>query len=262
MSKPVLGAQMFTVRDFTQNLDDLAVTLKKIADIGYPAVQISAIGPIDPPDVAKAVQDSGLIVAATHMGWDSFLNDLDTVIETHKLWNCTHTAVGGLFGQEYRGPDGLKKFLDELPPVAEKLAAEGMDFSYHNHSHELVPCCGGATWLEALYDQADPNHLKAEIDTYWIAHGGGDPARWVRKCAGREPLLHLKDMAMAFSEEGKLEQRMAEIGEGNLNWPAILEAAAAGGVEWYLVEQDICYGRDPFESLAISYRNLKAMGLS
>ena len=58
------------------------------------------------------------------------------------------------------------------------------------------------------------------------------------------------------------EVRYAEIGEGNLNWPAILDAAKAGGVRWYLVEQDECYGRDPFESLAISYRNLRAMGLS
>jgi hypothetical protein len=32
-------------------------------------------------------------------------------------------------------------------------------------------------------------------------------------------------------------------------------------VVWYLVEQDVCR-RDPFESLAISLRNLKAMGLS
>jgi len=57
------------------------------------------------------------------------------------------------------------------------------------------------------------------------------------------------------------EQRMAEIGAGNLNWPAILKAAVEGGVEWYFVEQDHCYGRDPFESLAISYRNLRTMGL-
>jgi len=58
------------------------------------------------------------------------------------------------------------------------------------------------------------------------------------------------------------EQRFAEIGEGNLNWTAILDAAKKGGVEWYLVEQDRCYDRDPFESLAISYRNLVKMGLS
>jgi sugar phosphate isomerase/epimerase len=100
--------------------------------------------------------------------------------------------------------------------------------------------------------------LKAEIDVYWIQAGGGDPAAWIRKCAGREPLLHLKDMAVGPGRE----QRMAEIGEGNMNWSAILQAAEESGVEWYLVEQDHCYGRDPFESLAISYRNLRAMGLS
>jgi sugar phosphate isomerase/epimerase len=53
---------------------------------------------------------------------------------------------------------------------------------------------------------------------------------------------------------------MAEIGEGNLNWPAILQACRDASVEWYAIEQDICR-RDPFESLKISYDNLKAMGL-
>jgi sugar phosphate isomerase/epimerase len=77
-------------------------------------------------------------------------------------------------------------------------------------------------------------------------------------CAGREPLLHLKDFAMAPGRE----QRFAEIGEGNMNWDSILQAAQESGVEWYLVEQDRCYDRDPFESLAISYRNLVAMGFS
>jgi sugar phosphate isomerase/epimerase len=79
----------------------------------------------------------------------------------------------------------------------------------------------------------------------------------VKKCAGREPLIHLKDMAIGTNRE----QRTVEVGEGNLNWPAILKEARDGGVEWYLVEQDNTYGRDPFDSMAISYRNLKAMGL-
>jgi sugar phosphate isomerase/epimerase len=56
------------------------------------------------------------------------------------------------------------------------------------------------------------------------------------------------------------EQLMAEVGEGNLNWPAILQACREAGVEWYIVEQDICQ-RDPLESLGISLRNLQAMGL-
>ena len=257
MKKNVLGAQMFTVREFTQTLPEIADSLKKVADIGYTAIQISAFGPVDPQEVAKLVEDSGLTVAATHVRWDRFLDELDEVIAEHKTWGCTHAAIGGLFTPEYTSLEGLKRFLDELGPVAERLAEEGMDFSYHNHSHELARY-GEKTWLDMLYEQAPPEMLKAEIDTYWIQAGGGDPALWVSRCAGREPLLHLKDMAVTSERE----QRMAEIGEGNLNWPAIFEAAEEGGVEWYLIEQDRCYDRDPFESLGISYRNLQAMGFS
>ena len=256
MLKNVVGAQMYTVRDYCKTLPGIAESLKKVADIGYTAIQISGFGPADPKEVAKLVEDNGLAVAATHMGWPQFLADLDTVIETHKVWKCSHPAIGGL-PREYYSLDGVKRFLDELAPIAEKLAAEGMDFSYHNHNHELVRY-GEKSWLDRLYTQAPPDVLKAEIDVYWIQAGGADPALWVEKCAGREPLLHLKDMTMAPPRE----QRFAEIGEGNLNWPRILEAAKAGGVEWYLVEQDRCYDRDPFESLAISYRNLNAMGLT
>jgi sugar phosphate isomerase/epimerase len=256
MKENALGAQLYTVRAFTQTIEDVAVTLKKVADIGYTVIQISAFGPVDPKQVARLVEDNGLTVAITHMGWNRFQNELDEVIAVHKLWGCVHTAIGSLPG-EYRSLDGLKRFLDELAPIAERLAQEGMDFSYHNHNHELARY-GDKTWLEMLYEQAPPEMLKAELDTYWIQAGGGDPAAWVRKCAGRQPVLHLKDMVVTPERE----QRMAEIGEGNMNWPAILQAAEEGGVEWYLVEQDECYGRDPFESLAISYRNLRAMGLS
>ena len=55
-------------------------------------------------------------------------------------------------------------------------------------------------------------------------------------------------------------QLFAEVGEGNLNWPAILDACKEAGTEWYIVEQDTCQ-RDPFESLGISLRNLKEMGI-
>jgi hypothetical protein len=45
-----------------------------------------------------------------------------------------------------------------------------------------------------------------------------------------------------------------------LEWPEIIEACRQAGVEYAAVEQDICR-RDPFESLAISYRNLTKLGL-
>ena len=131
-----------------------------------------------------------------------------------------------------------------------------MEFSFHNHSIELVKI-EGKTWLEMLYERSDPSMLKPEIDVYWIQHGGGDPIEWIRKYPGRQPLLHLKDMIMTTTKE----QHYAEIGQGNMNWKGILQAAEEVGVEYVFVEQDETYDRDPFESLDISYRFLKEMGL-
>lgn len=253
-NKPIVGAQLYTCRDYAKTIPEISETLRKVAEIGYTAVQVSGFGPVDSKELAKVLSDSGLTVAGTHVGWDRFLTDIDALIEEHREWGCRHPAIGGLPG-EYFSEEGLTRFLDEVQEVGARLGAAGMDFSYHNHHHELTRY-SGRTWLDRLYSDSDPACVKAEIDTYWIQAGGGDPVQWIRRCAGREPLLHLKDMAMGPDKKA----RMAEIGEGNLNWPAILQAAEEGGVEYLLVEQDECYERTPFESLAISYEHLKEWG--
>jgi len=90
-----------------------------------------------------------------------------------------------------------------------------------------------------------------EIDTYWVQFGGGDPVDYINRLKGRVPVLHLKDMAPGE------ERRFAEIGEGILDWPAILAASEAAGTEWLCVEQDNCYDRDPLDSAKISLTNLR-----
>jgi sugar phosphate isomerase/epimerase len=90
-----------------------------------------------------------------------------------------------------------------------------------------------------------------------VQAGGADPTAWIRKVNGRMKVVHLKDFVIGGPE---LKPQFAEVGEGNMNFRAILDACAEIGVEWGAVEQDNCYGRDPFESLGISVRNLKAMG--
>ncbi len=255
MSDITVGAQLFTLREHCQDIDSIRTTLGRVADMGYTAVQVSGFGPVDMGEVAEICDDLDLDVAATHIGWDRCKNELDDVIEEHKTLGCEHPAIGGLPG-EYFCETGVQQFIDELGPVSESLRQEGMDFSYHNHNHELVHY-DGKPWLERLYDQAPGKLLKAEIDTYWIQAGGGDPAQWIRRCAGREPLVHFKDMTVTPDRE----TRFAPIGEGNLNWDAILEACADSGVEYALVEQDNCYDLTPFEALEISYNNLSEMGL-
>ena len=50
------------------------------------------------------------------------------------------------------------------------------------------------------------------------------------------------------------------VGEGNINFERVFEKAEAGGTKYMLVEQDDCYGEDPFDCLRRSYLYLRANG--
>ena len=262
MAESKLAVQMYTVREFTQTAAGLAESLKKIRDIGYTAVQISAIGDIPDAEVKAMADDLGLTICSTHVSpLDAPWIDLDKVIKQHELWNCKHIVVAMMPERFRDGTEAsFKQFAQEMSEIGEKLHKAGFTFSYHNHSFELVRF-GKRTGLDIIYDESDPQYVQAEIDTYWIQHGGGDSVEWIEKVSGRMPVVHFKDMVVRTDGKSAAgEQLMAEIGEGNLYWPNILDACEDAGVEWYSIEQDICQ-RDPFESLKISYDNLKAMGV-
>ena len=253
MAGSAIAAQLYTVREFTKTPKDIAETIRKVAEIGYEAVQLSALGAMEPAELRKVCDDCGIEICATHIGYQMMADDPQAVIDLHATYGCEYAGIGGLPG-EYRNAEGFAKFAKEASETARKLAEGGLKFVYHNHNFELEKF-GDRTGLAILYEDSDPEVFLSEIDTYWVQAGGGSPATWIRSLAGRAPCVHLKDMTM----KGR-DQIMAEVGEGNLDWPEILEACVEAGTEWYIVEQDTCQ-RDPFESLAISLRNLKAMGL-
>ena len=257
MSQNVIAAQMYTVRDFTKTVEGFSDSVAKIGAIGYTAAQVSSIGPIPAADVKKICDDHGITIANTHIAWERLQEDIAAVIEEHHLWQCKHVAVGSMPRHFIEaGEEGIYQFVKEATEVGRTLHEAGLTFSYHNHSFEFMRY-GDKCGLEILFDETDPRYLQAELDTYWIQFGGGDVCDWILRLKDRMPVIHFKDMAMA----GWRDHVMKEVGEGNLNWPAILDACREANVEWYAVEQDICPG-DPFESLAISYRNMVNMGLS
>jgi len=254
MTHPVLAAQLYTVREFTKTAEGLAASLKKVRAMGYTSVQISAIGPIPDAEVKALLDANGLTCCITHVRVPWPWQDLDAIIAQHKLWGCPNVAVGSM-PDKYRADEaGFCQFAAEANAIGKVLHEAGLTFSYHNHSFEFVRF-GKRTGLGLLYEETDPRYMQAELDTYWIQHGGGDPAAWIRRMKDRMPVVHFKDMVILNGQP-----TMAEIGEGNLNWPSILQACQDANVRWYAVEQDVCQ-RDPFESLQISYDNLKAMGL-
>ena len=255
MEKVGIAAQLYTLRDFCKTPEDTANTFRKVREIGYEAVQVSGLGPIDPHELRKIADDNGLEICATHIQYQRMKEDIEGVIADHKLWNCKYVGLGSMPAEYRKSREGYIRFAREASMIAKRLKEAGLSFVYHNHDFEFVKF-DGRTGLEIIYEESDPDSFNAEIDTYWVQSGGSDPAAWIRKLKGRMEIVHLKDTAM--DEQG--QRIMAEVGEGNLNWPAILDACREIGIRWYIVEQDTCQ-RDPFESLAISLRNLKKMGI-
>jgi len=249
-----IGAQLYTLREYTKTPTDIAKTMARVKKMGYDAVQCSALGPIDASELAKILNNEGLTCAATHLPIEKMTNEVEKVIEEHKLWGCKYTAIGGFFQKQFVTQDWLD-FAKRYNDLSKKYAGSGLSIGYHNHSHEMVRYDDKQA-IQILIEHLD-QPIWFEIDTYWITHGGGDPAQWIDKVKGRIPCVHLKDMAIKTDRT----QYMAEVGVGNLNWPRVLEACKNAGVQWYLVEQDICY-RDPFDSLETSLKNLKQMGVN
>jgi sugar phosphate isomerase/epimerase len=249
MKRSTIAAQMYTLRDFTQTAEDLRSTLQKVSAMGYEAVQISGIGPIDPALVKEYADEAGLAICATHVSWDRLVNDLDALAAEHKLWNCKNIGLGGLPEEFRTGLESYREFAKLVSGIAITLKEKhGLQFVYHNHDFEFERF-DGISALEVLLTETDPA-VGFELDLYWVQAGGASPVEWIRKVEGRMQVVHLKDMAIVDRK-----QVFAEIGEGNMNYGEIINACRETGVEWFVVEQDVCL-RDPFESLEISLRYL------
>jgi len=260
-----LAVQMFTLREHTKSEKDFVDSLKKCSDMGYTAVQLSAVGcmngetpEVDAAKARKYLDDNGLKVIATHRSWDALTKETDKEIEFHKTVGCEYAAVGGIPGKQYDSTyDGYRKWIADAAPMIEKLKAAGIKFGHHNHSREFFrPERHGKTLEDILIEEGGAD-LMLELDLYWIDHSGYNPERVLERVKGRVPVIHIKDKEAL---PDKNDTRMAPIGEGNLDWDGIIPACEKAGVEWYAIEQDQCF-RDAFDCLKSSFEFLTGKGL-
>lgn len=96
-----IGAQFFTIRDFCKNPDDLAESLKKVADIGYKTVQISGTCAYEPEWLKNQLEKNGLNCVLTHIAPDKLILDAASVAKDHDIFGCKYIGLGYFgFGAE------------------------------------------------------------------------------------------------------------------------------------------------------------------
>lgn len=254
MSKIPVGIQLYTLRDDCAK--DFKGTIKAVAGMGYHGVELAGDGGLSAPEMKALMAENNLQVAGSHASLDDLRSKFDEVAE-FSLTIGNKRVVCPYLPQDFqdKGAAGFREAGKMLDEIGAKLGEKGLSLSYHNHSFEFKGKEDGKFFLDVLLASACPKNLKAEIDTYWIQHGGCDPIEYIKTYSGRIELLHIKDM---LADENK---SFAEIGAGILNWDGIFKAAEEAGVAWYLVEQDLCSG-PPIESAKKSIEFMKSRGMA
>jgi len=252
-----IGAQLYTVRESMITADGFHDGLKRIADMGYTGVQVSAVAAfqseVSPQQLRRWLDDLHLECCATHRPWDQLLHRTADEVAIHREIGCPYIGIGMAPKECYEGDlSSWMPFIQALPRLLDQLDEAGIDFGFHNHAIEFQ-IQGEKRGYDLLINDAD-QRLQLLLDTYWVVHAGVDLVSMIENLHGRLKVVHVKDKSVV-----KFETRYAPVGEGNLNWSSILPALYRTGTEWVVVEQDDCYGEDPYECLRRSYNNLNAL---
>jgi sugar phosphate isomerase/epimerase len=249
-----ISVQLYTVRDLIAS--DFAGTVKQVAKIGYKAIEMAGYGNLKTAKEAKkALDDAGLQVSGAHASLPELEKELDRVMDESDTLGNKNIVCPYMPDDRRKDAAGWKQAAGSLNQIGRACHERGFDFAYHNHSFEFQKF-DGKTGLDILFDNCEAHLVRAEVDVYWVKHGGEDPVERLNKLGDRVMLLHLKDMAPGD------DKKFAEVGTGILDFKAILETATKLGAKWGAVEQDNTYGRPPLEAIKTSYENLKKLGAS
>lgn len=253
-----VGVELYTLRNQMPAKDD--EVLRQISQIGYREVEG------DYPTlkrIAAEAKELKLNPISCHIPVGAIDGAGDTPLE--KVFSDLKSigaeyAVVPYIMPNQRSAAILASFGEKMNKAGELAKKAGLQLCYHNHAFEWGPMNGKHAY-DVMFEHTDPKLVQFEADVFWLSVGGIDPVHFLETHAGRVPLLHLKDKAQGQKvqyNENVTKETFKEVGNGSLDFPAILKAAEKAGVKHYFVEQDQTPG-DPIASLKQSFTYLSGL---
>ena len=254
-------------------------TFERVKAAGLSYFELSQVDMTDAfiDQVLEASAKHGVTVMSTSLNYKPLFGpnakgfdierDLDRIIEANKRLGVTYVRDSLIPRICIHSEEGYYKAAEDLNHYGKLLKEQGLKLYYHNHHFEFEKF-NGKTGFELLVENTDPELVGFEIDVHWIQRAGHDPVKWIERLAGREDMVHLKDYRICFPDGEPTQEifhreqciQFAEIGEGNLDMKAIIEASVMGGAIYLPIEQDQTYGLDPFDCIRTSVKNIRDMG--
>lgn len=270
-----VGLQLYTVRNEMEK--SVPETLAAVKAMGYDYVEPAGLFGYTYEGFRAELDKAGLKAICAHVPFVTLKGenegDTDAVVKGYKTIGCECIAVPYLGEGERPGDPDFDKVLAEIDRIGAICESNGIILVYHNHDFEFIKMADGTYGLDYMYSTVPANHLQTELDTCWVNIGGENPADYIRKYAGRCPVVHLKDFEGSKSEsmyeligiEKKADTQQKEfrfrpVGHGKQDFPSILEASVESGAKYVIVEQDQSYETPCLEAAKMSREYLKTLG--
>ncbi len=265
-----VALQLYSVRDFLQN--DFEGTLKKVKEMGYDYVETAGYYGLGYERFVNGLKDAGLTAISAHVPYVEITTDPDKAIRLCKGLGMKYIAIPYLDAQTRPGSEGFDGVLETIKTFGKKCADNGLTLLYHNHDFEFIRMPDGRYGLDYMYETVDASLLATELDCCWVNVAGEVPAEYIKKYAGRCPVVHLKDFTGVKSDnmynliglkETAKETSAFEfrpVGYGKQDIPSILRAAIASGASYLVVEQDQPIEQTSLEAAEMSRNYLKSLG--
>ena len=246
------GLQLYTLRDDLPK--DPKGVLKQVSALGYKQLE-------------GYEGKDGLFWGMGNTGFKKYLDDLGmTYISSHCDINKNFeqkAAEAAAIGMKYlicpyKGPqkslDDYKKIAEEFNQRGEVCKKNGIRFAYHNHDYSFK-LVDGQFPQDVMMQNTDPSLVDYEMDIYWVVTAGQDPEAWFKKYKNRFRLCHIKDRTKGATEAAD----SCNLGEGSIDFPSIVKAAKANGMEYYIVEQEKYAGTTPLKAIEVDAAYMKKL---
>ena len=237
-----------------ESKQDFWGAMQRVAAIGYQGVEAvdSFLVTESEAETIANVQrfhDLGLKVLTTSAGREQLRDDLDGIIARAHALQTDRVSVW------WAPCDTRESVLEDAAlynEVGARLKGEGLTLCYHHHHHEFHNVFDGVYALDLLAANTNPDVLKFVIDLAWVAYGGEDAVRVVKRFGSRIAALHVKDVARLDEKD-----QFTAVGTGVVDIQGAVRAGIESGVEWIVIEQDKLRNLNAFDTLTLSYLYLK-----
>ncbi|MGP9583040.1 MULTISPECIES: sugar phosphate isomerase/epimerase family protein [unclassified Brachybacterium] len=280
---PVLGLQLMMLKDQI-NEKGMYEVLRQVRELDIDAVEVSQVEMTDEliDDLVRGKADFNVETAAMSAsiepGGNGFAlsTEFDRAVEACEKTGSRFLRIGMMPFSAMTSKTATEEWAASVEPYAARLAEQGITLCYHNHHVDLIKFDG-----ERIFDivrRVAPS-LLFEVDLHWVQRGGMAPLEMLEAYSSACKLIHVKDFRVAPLPQGIVDKfeakeidmkefygaflslgQFAEVGQGNMNWPALLPAAEKAGAEYFLIEQDDTFGRDPIDCIRESREYLKSIG--